>query len=108
MRHSGPGFLTGGSGLFYSCYDAPVVSKAWGIGIGAFAGSVLGGIIGYVALGPGVGLYIDIVLGAVAGANLAAGASLLRGLWPLFLCPWWLSMDEGLGLIFWAPAFYVY
>ncbi len=84
------------------------MSKAWGIAIGAFAGSVLGGIIGYLAMGPGVGLYIDIVLGAVAGANLAAaGASLLRGLWPLFLCPWWLSMDEGLGLIFWAPAFYV-
>src|SRR5215211_9080026 len=86
-----------GSGLFYSCYDAPVVSKAWGIGIGAFAGSVLGGVIGYVALGPGVGLYIDIVLGAVAGASLAAGAS-LRGLWPL-LCPWWLSMDEGPGFL---------
>jgi hypothetical protein len=82
------------------------VSKAWAIAIGAFVGSVLGGIIGYVALGPGVGLYIDIVLGAVAGANLAAAGASLRGLWPL-LCPWWLSMDEGLGLILWAAAFYV-
>jgi zinc transporter ZupT len=78
--------------------------RTWGIGIGAFTGAVLGGIIGYVVLGSGVGIYIDIILGAVAGASLA-GAS-LRGLWPL-LWPWWLSMDEGPGLIFWAPAFYV-
>ncbi len=32
--------------------------QAWGIGIGAFVGAVLGGLVGRVALGPGLGFML--------------------------------------------------
>ena len=45
--------------------------RTGGIGIGAFVGTVLGGLLNRVALGPGDGLYIGVVLGALIGASLA-------------------------------------
>jgi hypothetical protein len=44
--------------------------QAWGIGIGAFVGAVLGGVIFSVAGGTGIVFYVGIALGAAIGAGL--------------------------------------